>query len=133
MRSMNEATLIGYVGGNPETRVLSSGDDVANFSLATNERYTDSDGEVHETTEWHRVVAFRGVARVVRDYVRKGHPLMVRGKIRTREWKDSNGVLHQAREIVLGGPAALINLLPSGSAVEAEDGAPEPPVEEAVA
>ncbi len=133
MRSMNEATLIGYVGGNPETRVLSSGDDVANFSLATNERYTDSDGEVHETTEWHRVVAFRGVARVVRDYVRKGHPLMVRGKIRTREWKDSNGVPHQAREIVLGGPAALINLLPSGSAVEAEDGAPEPPVEEAVA
>ena len=133
MRSMNEATLIGYVGGNPETRVLSSGDDVANFSLATNERYTDSNGEVHETTEWHRVVAFRGVARVVRDYVRKGQPLMVRGKIRTREWDDANGARHQAREIVLSGPAALINLLPSGSAVEAEDGAAEPPVEEAVA
>ena len=133
MRSMNEATLIGYVGGNPEIRVLSSGDDVANFSLATNERYTDSDGEVHETTEWHRIVGFRGVARVVRDYVRKGQPLMVRGKIRTRQWEDSNGVGHQVREIVLSGPAALINLLPSGSAVEAEDGAAEPPVEEAVA
>ena len=133
MRSMNEATLIGYVGGNPECRALPSGDDVANFTLATNEKYTDSNGEEQEATEWHRIVAFKGLAGVVRDYVRKGQPVLVRGKIRTRQWEDSEGARRISREIVLAGPGALINLLPSGSAMEPEEGAEGPPMEEAVA
>ena len=133
MRSMNEATLIGYVGGDPECRDLPSGVEVANFTLATNERYVSSEGEDKESTEWHRIVAFKGLARVVRDYVRKGQPLLVRGKIRTRDWQDGEGAKRRSREIVLAGPGALINLLPSGSAVEPEEGSEEPPMEEAAA
>ena len=133
MRSMNEATLIGYVGGDPECRDLPSGVEVANFTLATNERYLSSGGEEKESTEWHRIVAFKGLARVVRDYVRKGQPVLVRGKIRTRDWKDGEGAKRRSREIVLAGPGALINLLPSGSAMEPEEGSEEPPMEEAVA
>ena len=133
MRSMNEATLIGHVGGDPEYRELSSGVEVANFSLATNERYTGSDGEERESTEWHRIVAFRGLAGVVRKHVRKGQPLLVRGKIRTRDWEDGEGAKRRSREIVLAGPGALLNMLPSGSAVEPEEGAEEPAMEEAAA
>ena len=131
MRSMNEATLIGHVGGDPEYRELPSGVVMANFSLATNERYTSSDGEQKESTEWHRIVAFRGLAGVVRKHVRKGQPLLVRGKIRTREWEDSEGAKRRSREIVLADPTALLNMLPSGSAVEPEEGAEEPAIEEA--
>ena len=133
MRSMNEATLIGHVGGDPECRTLQSGDEVANFSLATNERYTDSNGEERESTEWHRIVAFKGLAGVIREYVRKGQPLLVRGKIRTRQWDDQEGARRVSREIVLVGPDALLNLLPAGSAMDPEEGAEEPSAEEAVA
>ena len=132
MRSMNEATLIGYVGSDPECRALQSGDDVANFTLATNEKYTDSNGEARESTEWHRIVAFKGLAGVIRDYVKKGQPVLVRGKIRTRQWDDQEGARRVSREIVLVGPGALLNLLPSGSVVEPEEGAAAP-AEEAVA
>ena len=124
MRSMNEVMLVGNVGGNPEVRMMPSGDEVAKFSLATNERYKDAAGEEKEVTEWHNVVVFKGLARIVREYVRKGSPLMVRGKIRTNRWEDSDGAKRERKEIVLGGPSSLINLLPSGS------GGPEPEVAE---
>ncbi|MDE0059594.1 MAG: single-stranded DNA-binding protein [Defluviicoccus sp.] len=133
MRSMNEAMLIGHVGGDPECRTLQSGDEVANFTLATNERYTDAKGEERESTEWHRIVAFKGRARVIRDYVRKGQPLLVRGKIRTRQWEDQEGARRVSREIVLAGPSAVLNLLPSGSAMEPEEGGEEPAAEEEAA
>ena len=120
MRSKNEATLIGHVGGNPEVRELPSGDTLARFSLATNERFRDSSGEEQERTEWHRIVAFKGLADVVGKYVRKGDPLYVRGTIRTNEFTDSEGAKRQVKEIVLGGPGAEINLLGSGGPAEAE-------------
>ena len=132
MRSMNEATLIGHVGGNPEVRTLPGGGEVASFRLATNESYKDSAGEVRESTEWHTIVAFKGLARAVRDYVRKGRPVLVRGRIRTREWDDKEGARRVAREIVLAGPGAVLNLLGSGAEAETGEGAAEAPAEEAL-
>lgn len=130
MRSKNEVTLIGHVGGNPDVRELPSGDELARFSLATNERFRDSNGEEQERTEWHRIVAFKGLAGLVRQYVRKGDPLYVRGKIRTNEYTDGDGVKRQAKEIVLAGPGAEINFLGSGGSAEAEDAGEESPGEE---
>lgn len=122
MRSKNEVTLIGHVGGNPETRELPSGDMLARFSLATNERYRDSNGEDRERTEWHRIVAFKGLAELVTQYVRKGDPLYVRGKMRTSAYTDREGVKREATEVVLAGPGAELNFLGSGGSAEAEDG-----------
>ena len=122
MRSKNEVTLIGHVGGNPDTRELPSGDKLARFSLATNERYRDSNGEDQERTEWHRIVAFKGIADLVTEYVRKGDPVYVRGKIRTNVYTDREGVKREATEIVLGGPGAEIIFLGAGGTAEAEDG-----------
>ena len=125
MRSKNEVTLIGHVGGNPEVRELPGGGELARFSLATNERFRDSSGEEQERTEWHRIVAFKGLAGLVRQYVRKGDPLYVRGKIRTNEYTDGDGVKRQAKEIVLAGPGAEINFLGSGGSAEAEEAGEE--------
>lgn len=122
MRSKNEVTLIGHVGGNPETRELPSGDMLARFSLATNERYRDSNGEDRERTEWHRIVAFKGLAELVTQYVRKGDPLYVRGKMRTSAYTDREGVKREATEVVLAGPGAELNFLGAGGSAEAEDG-----------
>ena len=136
MRSKNEVTLIGHAGGNPETRELAGGGELARFSLATNERFLDrSTGEERERTEWHRIVAFKGLAELVRKYVRKGDPLYVRGKIRTNEFSDNEGVKRQSTEIVLGGPGAEIIFLGAGGSAEAEDGGEDvgAPAEEAAA
>ncbi len=120
MRSKNEATLIGHVGGDPEVRDFPSGDKVARFGLATNEKFRDSNGVDQERTEWHRIVAFKGLADVVGKYVKKGDPLLVTGTIRTNEFTDGDGVKRQVKEIVLAGPRAEINMLGSRGSGEGE-------------
>jgi single-strand DNA-binding protein len=87
-RSVNKAILVGNVGKDPEVKFLPSGSPVANFSLATSERYKDKSGEFQERTEWHNLVAFDRLAEIVRDYVKKGSKLYVEGRIQTRSWDD---------------------------------------------
>ena len=111
MMTMNKATLLGHAGRNPEMRKLPSGDDVAQFSLATTERFRRKDDTVGESTEWHRIVAFGGAAEVVRKLVRKGDPVLVEGRIVSRSWTDKSGAERRATEIVVGGPRGLINVL----------------------
>ena len=111
MMTMNKATLLGHAGRNPEMRKLPSGDDVAQFSLATTERFRRKDDTVGESTEWHRIVAFGAAAEVVRKLVRKGDPVLVEGRIVSRSWTDKSGAERRATEIVVGGPRGLINVL----------------------
>jgi len=80
------------VGGDPEIRTLPSGSKVANFSLATTESYTDRSGQRQSQTEWHRIEIWEGLAGVVEQYVKKGDPLYIEGKIRNEKWTDQNGV-----------------------------------------
>jgi single-strand DNA-binding protein len=87
-RSVNKAILVGNVGKDPEVKFLPSGSPVANFSLATSERYKDKSGEFQERTEWHNLVAYDRLAEIVRDYVKKGAKLYVEGRIQTRSWDD---------------------------------------------
>ncbi|KPM48027.1 single-stranded DNA-binding protein [Jiulongibacter sediminis] len=91
MAGLNKVLLIGNVGGDPEIRTLPSGSKVANFSLATSETYNDRNGQRQTQTEWHRIEIWDGLANVVEQYVKKGDPLFIEGKIRNEKWTDQNG------------------------------------------
>ncbi len=99
--SVNKAILVGNVGKDPEVRYLDKGTAVANFTLATTERgYTMQNGtQVPDRTEWHNIVAWRGLAEVAEKYVRKGMQLYIEGKLQTRSW-EKDGVKRYTTEIV---------------------------------
>ncbi|MBR8534820.1 single-stranded DNA-binding protein [Carboxylicivirga mesophila] len=99
--SVNKVILVGNVGKDPEVRYLDNDVAVANFSLATTERgYTGRDGQtVPDRTEWHNIVAWRGLAKVVENFVKKGTQLFIEGKIRTRSYDDKDGNKRYVTEI----------------------------------
>ena len=86
-KSVNKVILLGNVGKDPEVRSTPSGTMVANFSLATSDRFQDAQGNWQDRTEWHNLVAFKRTAEIVRDYVKKGSKLFIEGKIQTRSWE----------------------------------------------
>ena len=104
--SLNKVMLIGNVGKDPEIRYLegnpASGTTtkIATFPLATSERSRDRNGEQHENTEWHNIVAWRGLADTMERFVRKGSQLYIEGRLRTRSWMDQNGAKRYTTEIV---------------------------------
>ncbi len=87
-KSVNKVILLGNIGKDPEFKMLPSGQGVANFSIATAERYKDKGGEWQERTEWHNLVAYARLAEIIRDYVKKGSKLYVEGRLTTRSWDD---------------------------------------------
>ena len=89
-KSINRVTLLGNLGKDPEVKFLPSGQAVANFSIATTDRYKDKAGEWQDRTEWHNVVAYARTAEIVRDYVKKGNKLYVEGRLTTRSWDDKD-------------------------------------------
>ena len=117
---MNKTILIGYVGKDPEVRHLQSGDPVANFSLATSERWKDKKtGEKHEKTEWHQIVAYSPLAEVVSKYVMKGKQVYIEGPSHTEEWTDRTGNKRTTTKVT----AKLLELLGGGTRDEER---PEP-------
>ena len=111
MVCVNKAILVGNVGRDPEIRYLQNGDPVANFSIATSERWTDKSGEKQERTEWHRVDVFGKTAEVVRDYVSKGKQLYIEGTVRYEEWTDRDGNKRTSTKIRVSGPNSRLVLL----------------------
>lgn len=97
--AVNKVILIGNVGRDPEVRHLDKDVTVANFPLATSESYTAKSGEKVTTTEWHNIVVWRGLAKVVEQYVKKGDKLYIEGRIRTRSWDDKDGNKRYTTEI----------------------------------
>jgi single-strand DNA-binding protein len=89
-KSVNKVILLGNVGKDPEIRSTPNAVTVANFSLATSDRFQDAQGNWQERTEWHNLVAFKRTAEIVRDYVKKGSKLYIEGKIQTRSWEDKD-------------------------------------------
>lgn len=99
--SVNKVILIGNLGKDPEVRRLESGSVVANFPLATSESYTDkSSGERRESTDWHDIVVWRGLAEVVEKYVRKGMKVYVEGRLKKRSWQDKDGQTRYTTEVL---------------------------------
>ena len=90
MSGINKVILVGHVGKDPEVRYLDGGVAVANFSLATTESYKNKEGNKVDQTEWHHVVAWRGLAEIIEKYVKKGQLLYIEGKIRTRTYGEEN-------------------------------------------
>lgn len=101
--SLNEVSLIGNVGRDPEIRSTQDGRRIANLSIATSDTWKDrNSGERKERVEWHRVVIFNErLTEIVEKYVRKGSKLFVRGALQTRKWTDQAGVEKYSTEVVL--------------------------------
>ena len=87
-KSVNKVILIGNLGKDPEVKYTPSGTPVAKFTLATNERYKDKDGQWQDRTEWHNIVAWQRLAEIVGEYVKKGSKLYIEGKLQTSSWED---------------------------------------------
>lgn len=91
--------MIGRLGGNPEVRSTSTGQDVANFSIATDEFYTANNGDKIQKTEWHKIVVWGRQAEFVANYLHKGSLVYIEGKIETRKWKDQSGTDRYTTEV----------------------------------
>jgi single-strand DNA-binding protein len=100
MASVNKVILLGNLGRDPETRYSPDGAAITNVSIATTRRYKDSSGQQQEETEWHRVVFFGRLAEIAGEYLRKGRPVYVEGRLKTRKWTDKEGVEKYSTEIV---------------------------------
>lgn len=110
MASVNKVILLGNLGRDPEIRYTAEGGTaICNIVIATSRRYKNSQGELQEETEWHRVVFFGRQAEVAQQYLRKGSPVYVEGRLRTRRYTDKDGIERYATEIV----ADTMQLLPS--------------------
>jgi len=118
---VNKVILVGNVGKDPEVRHLDSGVAVTTFPLATSETYKNKEGQKVTNTEWHNVVLWRGLAEVAEKYVKKGNPLYIEGKIRTRSWDDKDGNKRYTTEII----ADVMQML--GSKQGSEDAAASAP------
>lgn len=112
---VNKVILIGRLGNDPEVRYTSNGGAVANFNMATNESWTDKQGQKQERTEWHKIVVWGKLGELCGQYLSKGRQAYVEGRLQTREWQDKEGNKRYTTEIVaqgvqfLGGPGERPN------------------------
>jgi single-strand DNA-binding protein len=121
-KSLNKAMLIGNLGKDPELRYTPSGVAVATFSVATNESWKDQDGNLQERTEWHNIVAWRKLAEICGEYLKKGKKVFIEGRIQTRSYDDKNtGAKKYITEIVADN---LIMLDGRGNAPEGQSHPP---------
>ena len=100
MASVNKVILVGNLGRDPELRYIPSGQAVANFTLATNDRWRDKEGNNQERTEWHRIVVWGKSAENCAQYLQKGRSVYIEGKLQTQEWEDKEGNKRKTTEVV---------------------------------
>jgi single-strand DNA-binding protein len=121
---LNKVMLIGRLGRDPEMRYTGSGTPVCNFTLATDENFKDKSGEWQKRTEWHRIVAWAGLAERCSQLLSKGKLAYVEGRLQTREWDDRDGNKRRTTEIVIN---RMRVLTPRGEPGLEMEAAPEPP------
>lgn len=100
-KMVNEVTLIGNLGNDPEVRTTQNGRTVANFNLATSESFKNKEGERITNTEWHRVTAWSPLAEIIEKYVKKGSQIYLKGSLKTRSYEDKDGVKRGITEVVM--------------------------------
>ncbi|QKX03191.1 single-stranded DNA-binding protein [Wolbachia endosymbiont of Litomosoides sigmodontis] len=113
--TVNKVILVGNLGRDPEIRTMQNGKEMANFSIATSEGWTDKlSGMRSEKTEWHNIVIFsEGLVKVVKDFARKGSKVYIEGSLKTRKWTDQNGSERYITEVVLQNFNGTLTLLDS--------------------
>ena len=99
MASVNKVILVGNLGRDPEVRFMPNGEAVCNFSIATTENWKDKSGVKQEKTEWHNVVMYRKLAEIAGEYLKKGRPVYIEGRLQTRKW-EKDGVTRYSTEII---------------------------------
>src|SRR6187551_2297498 len=99
MASVNKVILVGNLGRDPEVRYMPNGEAVANFSIATTENWKDKSGVKQEKTEWHNIVIYRKLAEIAGEYLKKGRPVYIEGRLQTRKW-EKEGVTRYTTEII---------------------------------
>ena len=102
-RGINKVILVGNVGGQPEIRLTQNGDEIANFSFATNDRWKDKKtGELRKKTEWQKIVVFStGLIKIIKNYIIKGSKLYIEGSLQTREYVDKDSNNRYVTEVIL--------------------------------
>ncbi|HOI87499.1 MAG TPA: single-stranded DNA-binding protein [Lentimicrobium sp.] len=97
----NRVQLIGNLGADPEVRAFDNGKKFARFSLATNDEYTDKEGQKIKQTQWHQLVVWGKLAETCQKYLSKGKEIAVEGKLTYRSWNDKDGKTHNITEVVV--------------------------------
>lgn len=101
-RGINKVILVGNLGADPEVRYTQNNTAIANISIATSETWKDKQtGETREQTEWHRCVAYRRLAEIIGEYLKKGSKVYVEGRLQTRKWTDQSNVERYTTEIII--------------------------------
>ncbi len=111
---LNKVMIIGRVTKEPEVRTLQTGQAVASFSVATNRQWKDAQGQRQEKAEFHNIVAWRKLAEIIQQYVKKGMRLYLEGRMETRSWDDPSGQKKYRTEIVLDNMIMLDSKSASG-------------------
>jgi len=100
--SINKVTVLGNLGDDVEVRFMPDGTPVANFTVATTEKWKDKQsGEMKESTEWHRMVAYGRLAEIARDFLKKGNKAYFEGKNKTRKWTDDQQIVRYTTEVIV--------------------------------
>ena len=120
--SINKAIVVGNLGRDPEVRALPSGQNVANFSLATTERFTDRSGTKQQRAEWHRVVAFGPLADTCQRFLTKGRQVYVEGRLTTRQYEAKDGSGKRSRTEIIALQMRMLGTRPNGNAPKAKAG-----------
>jgi single-strand DNA-binding protein len=100
MASVNKVILVGNLGRDPEVRFMPNGEAVCNFSIATTDSWRDKAGAKQERTEWHNIVMYRKLAEIAGEYLKKGRPVYVEGRLQTRKWQTKEGQDRYTTEII---------------------------------
>ena len=100
MASVNKVILIGNLGRDPEVRHMPNGDAVCNFNIATTDSWKDKSGAKQERTEWHNIVMYRKLAEIAGEFLKKGRPVYVEGRLQTRKWQTKEGQDRYTTEII---------------------------------
>jgi single-strand DNA-binding protein len=121
--SVNKVIVIGNLGANPQVRTLpNSGQNVANFSLATTAQFKDRNGEQQKRTEWHRVVAFGKLADTCQQFLTKGRQVYVEGRLTTRQYEAKDGSGKRSRTEIIALQMRMLGTRANGNAPKAEAG-----------
>ena len=123
MASVNKVILVGNLGKDPEVRFMPNGEAVCNFSIATTDSWKDKAGAKQERTEWHNIVMYRKLAEIAGEYLKKGRPVYVEGRLQTRKWQTKEGQDRYTTEIIADQMQMLGGRDGGGSSNASYDGA----------